>query len=139
MFQLTDLLKELKEEGSFEEYYRYLSEIYGVIEYGNVFDHNLTLVDEGKCKIHPPSDEFALMAMERDLQHKSLKKIYWIAEAETDFTHTPFLAAIDRYYRLNADLYVVKEDLQEQVRRFEQIHNGQAHFAYAPQHEHQDD
>ncbi|WP_366923332.1 hypothetical protein MFMK1_000205 [Metallumcola ferriviriculae] len=131
-----NLLGKLKKEGSFEEYYRYLGQLYGIAEYGTHF--NLQIKDE-ECTVVSRDEDFALAALETDIQHKSLEKINWIAEAEADYTAKAYLAALDRYHRLNADTYVHKEDLQEAVRKFEKVHNGKASFAYAPEHEHKDD
>ncbi len=130
------LLEKLKEEGSFQEYYRYLGQFYGVPEYGTHF--NLHIRDEA-CTVASRDDDFALTALKSDLQHKSLEKISWIAEAEAEFTSKPYLAALDRYYRLNANTYDNKQDLQEAVRNFEKIHSGKASFVYAPEHEHKED
>ena len=130
------LLQWLKNEGSFEEYYRYLAEIYGIPQYGSVYSMQ---VKDQYCTVTGRDPDFAKAALERDLKNKSLEKIAWIAEEESKFTPKPYLAALDRYYRLNADTYNSREELQEAVNQFEQIHGGHAHFVYAPEHEHKDD
>ncbi|MBO8169782.1 MAG: hypothetical protein H0Z35_11455 [Thermoanaerobacteraceae bacterium] len=133
-----DLLRKLKEENSFAEYYRYLNDRYGINQQGTHFNLLVNDVEEA-CDITGFNEQFALEALKKDLTYKSLEKINWIAEAESQFTNQPFLAALDRYYRFNADAYNSKEELQNVVRNFEQTHHGHAHFQYAPEHEHKDD
>lgn len=114
------LLDDLKKEGSFDKYCDYLADIYGTITSGS---HYSMQMDMCKTSVNEKSmEEFLEYAVPRDLQNKSLEKLYWIAEAEKEYTDQPLYRAIDHYYRINPAFYNTKEEVLQAVHQLEHSH-----------------
>lgn len=118
------LLKKLVEEGSFEDYYRHLKHYYGTTTSGSVYSLYVDdkfpepSLEEGACN---PDDvkDFIMESMLKDLYHKPLETLFWIAEAEREYTNLPYFRAIDIYYRLNPPPGAARDEVAELVREFE--------------------
>ncbi|GAW92234.1 hypothetical protein [Calderihabitans maritimus] len=133
---LKQLIEEMKKEGSWDDYVRYLKERYGYNQFGTHFNFH---VDDYPCRAIEMNDTFIEQAMEQDLNKKSLEKIWWIADAEREFTDKPFFTAIDRYYRMNADAFDNRQALKFAVKEFEEAHRGRSSLQYSPNHESRED
>lgn len=128
-YTIDDLLEKMKEEGSYDDYYQYLIDFYGSCVEGQ--DAHLE-VQKIPCVGRGEEAEFARMATEKDLYHKSLEKIYWMAEGEREFTNRPYFTAVDRYYRLNPPEDATKEEIINAIRGLEHEHHGEASMRYGP-------
>lgn len=120
MNNYQELLEALKAEGSYDKYVKYLQMMYGTKEAGS---HYGLGIDACAVDVDP---NFLEYAMSRELAKKSLEIIAWIAEAEKEFSPTPYFTALDRYYRINPQQYSSKEEVQSAVRELEHIFSGKA-------------
>lgn len=117
------LVKKLKEEGSFSQYYRYLQKTYQPQTGGSHYSLQIN-----NCNLPAEDEAFLTYALGQDLAHKSLTKLEWIAEAEKEFTPYPYFTALDRYYRINPDVLADKDSVQHAVRELEHIFKGKSNL-----------
>lgn len=117
--EYNKLVEDLQNEGSFDDYYQYLLDYYGSETYGTIFQemeyHNQ------QCSSSLNKEDFIQAAMVEDLYHKDIEKVYWIAEAEKEYTDKPLFIALDRFYRINPSLDDTKESIKKRVKDLEEI------------------
>lgn len=114
------LLEKLRQEGTYDKYLSYLQMMYGNKEAGSQYGLG---IDACEVKV---DEDFLEYALSKDLAKKSLQIIAWIADAEQEFSPTPYFTALDRYYRINPQQYSTKEEITSAVRELEHIFSGKA-------------